>query len=97
MPKNGYFMSGRQMREAKWQESVANARLKRNGEDVYIISYQCGCGCGTFQISRNLVKIPVVKKDDGLTHRNMGKRMEKNNRQDEHHKKRYFIRNCSRQ
>jgi hypothetical protein len=40
-------MSGKMMREAKWQESVMNSKKKRMKIDGYIDHYVCGCGCGT--------------------------------------------------
>lgn len=43
-----YFMNGRMMRDAKWQESVLNSRRKRDdGYGNGAISFlACGCGCG---------------------------------------------------
>lgn len=43
-----YFLSGRQMREAKWGEAVLNSvinRRGRNGKDK-AMNLVCGCGCG---------------------------------------------------
>jgi hypothetical protein len=42
-----YFMSGKMMRHAKWQESVMNSIKKREKINGYIDHYVCGCGCGT--------------------------------------------------
>ena len=45
---NTYFLSGRQMREAKWGESVLNSVIKRRGRKGKdkVINLVCGCGCG---------------------------------------------------
>jgi hypothetical protein len=40
-----YFMTAKQMREAKWYESVINSCIKR-GEMIQGVRYQCSCGCG---------------------------------------------------
>jgi len=41
-----YFLSGKQMRESKWIDSVLNSRIKRGIIKGKIIHFTCGCGCG---------------------------------------------------
>jgi len=47
----GYFLSQKQMSEARRVEMVARARLKR-GEIKNYNMYKCGCGCGVFAVDR---------------------------------------------
>ena len=44
---DSYFISIKQMKEAKYRESIANSIIKRQKlKNVKIIHSVCGCGCG---------------------------------------------------
>ena len=58
--KGRYFMSGMQMRHAKWQESHMNSVAKRRGiKNPVIDNYVCGCGCGTVAFIQEDHKIQI--------------------------------------
>lgn len=57
-----YFMSQKQMREARWMESVVNSFSKREGEKRYVVQYQCGCGCGVFNRAMPLLVVDLPIK-----------------------------------
>ena len=65
--KGRYFMSGEQMRHAKWQESHMNSVAKRRGIEKPVIDhYVCSCGCGTVARIKNYnwdsEEVKVAKK-----------------------------------
>lgn len=50
-----YFMSQKQMREARWRKSVMLSIAKReNLKKAYVSFYgQCGCGCGALSLIKS--------------------------------------------
>jgi hypothetical protein len=44
--KDRYFMTQKQMREARRIQSVLDSKLKRGDIEKMRNLYQCGCGCG---------------------------------------------------
>jgi hypothetical protein len=51
-----YFMSQKQMAEAKRDEAICNSVKKKEKRNAEVIQFQCGCGCGVITYLNEKVK-----------------------------------------
>lgn len=67
-----YFMSQKQMGEAKLNEAVLNSNIKRTGNKGKLFALllpQCSCGCGLGTTTREINPVPTIKANKKIDRR----------------------------